>query len=153
MTPGDRTSMGGPRERFETIDWTAIVRAQASDADVRRPALENLCRQYWKPVYCYLRRKGHDNETAKDLTEGFFAEVAGGDRDVSWSASATGRLLHVGASAGPANTPRQLQPRANGAATADPIRPASVRAVNVPLAAAAPQGRRGRLLSPVVESA
>jgi len=26
-------------------------------------------------VYCYLRRKGYDNETAKDLTQGFFHEV------------------------------------------------------------------------------
>jgi RNA polymerase sigma-70 factor (ECF subfamily) len=30
---------------------------------------------YWKPVYCYLRRKGYDNERAKDLTQDFFHEV------------------------------------------------------------------------------
>jgi len=28
-----------------------------------------------KPVYCYLRRKGYDNEQAKDFTQGFFHEV------------------------------------------------------------------------------
>ncbi len=36
-----------------------------------RPMLE----RYWKPVYCYLRRKGYANEPAKDLTQGFFHEV------------------------------------------------------------------------------
>jgi RNA polymerase sigma-70 factor (ECF subfamily) len=31
--------------------------------------------RYWKPIYCYLRRKGYNNEQAKDLTQGFFHEV------------------------------------------------------------------------------
>jgi RNA polymerase sigma-70 factor (ECF subfamily) len=34
-----------------------------------------LLETYWKPVYCYLRRKGRDNEQAKDLTQDFFHEV------------------------------------------------------------------------------
>jgi DNA-directed RNA polymerase specialized sigma24 family protein len=34
-----------------------------------------LLNQYWRPVYCYLRRKGYPNEEAKDLTQGFFHEV------------------------------------------------------------------------------
>ena len=34
-----------------------------------------LLERYWKPVYCYLRRKGYGNEQAKDLTQGFFHEV------------------------------------------------------------------------------
>jgi hypothetical protein len=36
---------------------------------------ESLLDHYWKPVYCYLRRKGHTNEQSKDLTQGFFHEV------------------------------------------------------------------------------
>jgi len=31
-----------------------------------------MLKTYWKPVYCYLRCKGYDNEQAKDLTQGFF---------------------------------------------------------------------------------
>jgi RNA polymerase sigma-70 factor (ECF subfamily) len=31
--------------------------------------------RYWKPIYCYLRRKGYDNESAKDLTQGFLHEI------------------------------------------------------------------------------
>ncbi len=42
----------------------------------REDALVGLLLQtYWKPVYCYLRRKGRDNEEAKDLTQDFFHEV------------------------------------------------------------------------------
>ena len=33
---------------------------------------ENLTIAYWKPIYCYLRRKGFQNEEAKDLTQEFF---------------------------------------------------------------------------------
>src|SRR5206468_7899439 len=35
-------------------------------------ALEQLCRTYWYPLYAFNRRSGHDEETAKDLTQGFF---------------------------------------------------------------------------------
>jgi DNA-directed RNA polymerase specialized sigma24 family protein len=38
--------------------------------------VNNLLERYWKPVYCYLRRKGYGNEQAKDLTQGFFCEIA-----------------------------------------------------------------------------
>jgi RNA polymerase sigma-70 factor (ECF subfamily) len=44
--------------------------------------MEQLTGRYWKPVYCYLRRKGHDNESAKDLTQGFFGEIVLG-RDLA----------------------------------------------------------------------
>lgn len=38
-----------------------------------RTALTNaLIQRYWKPVYCYLRRRGYGNEEAKDLTQSFF---------------------------------------------------------------------------------
>ncbi len=75
MAPSDRTSMGGPGRRFETTRWTEILRARAGDETDRRALLEDLLRRYWKPVYGYLRRKGHGNADAKDLTQGFFHEV------------------------------------------------------------------------------
>jgi RNA polymerase sigma-70 factor (ECF subfamily) len=34
--------------------------------------------RYWKPVYSYLRHRGYNNETAKDLTQGFFCEIVWG---------------------------------------------------------------------------
>lgn len=36
-------------------------------------ALEELCQQYWFPVYAYVRRSGHDLQDAEDITQDFFA--------------------------------------------------------------------------------
>jgi RNA polymerase sigma-70 factor (ECF subfamily) len=84
--------MGGPQDRFETTDWTGIFRAQTQDEDRRRAAMEAVCRRYWKPVYCYLRRKGCGNEEAKDLTQGFFAEVVLGRELIQKADAAKGRF-------------------------------------------------------------
>lgn len=75
MSIHDKTSMGGRGESFETTRWTEIVSARAGDDDRRREALDRILARYWKPVYCWLRRKGYGNEAAKDLTQGFFHEV------------------------------------------------------------------------------
>ena len=60
---------------FRTTQWTQILNARTIDESRRREMLGQLLVQYWKPVYCYLRRKGHRNEQAKDLTQGFFTQV------------------------------------------------------------------------------
>lgn len=71
----DRTHIGGQNVSFETTLWTQIRAADTLNADHRRAAEATVLGRYWKPVYAYLRRKGYDNEQAKDLTQGFFAEV------------------------------------------------------------------------------
>ena len=35
--------------------------------------MEHLCRTYWYPLYCFVRRQGHSHEDASDLTQAFFA--------------------------------------------------------------------------------
>ncbi|MBI2931520.1 MAG: sigma-70 family RNA polymerase sigma factor [Planctomycetes bacterium] len=40
-----------------------------------REALDALFRLYWKPIYFYVRRRGASVEDAKELTQGFFAEL------------------------------------------------------------------------------
>jgi RNA polymerase sigma-70 factor (ECF subfamily) len=37
--------------------------------------LEKLCRTYWQPVCAFARRKGWNEEDAKDLTQQFFARL------------------------------------------------------------------------------
>jgi DNA-directed RNA polymerase specialized sigma24 family protein len=71
----DYTDMGGVGEAFLTTHWSLIENIGATDNDKNRALVELLLKKYWKPVYCYLRRRGHNNEEAKDLTQGFFHEV------------------------------------------------------------------------------
>ncbi len=40
-----------------------------------RAALEELCRGYWAPLYAFARRVGHSREDARDLTQGFIAQI------------------------------------------------------------------------------
>ena len=75
MKHNDITDMGGVGEAFLTTHWSIIENVGSSEDDKDRALIGLLLSKYWKPVYCYLRRKGHDNEQAKDLTQGFFHEV------------------------------------------------------------------------------
>lgn len=49
-----------------------ILSSQGGPAPMRQQALEHLCHTYWYPVYAYIRRHGHDEDAAKDLTQEFF---------------------------------------------------------------------------------
>jgi len=69
------TSLGGQTRGFTTTDWSQIHRAQQGPEPRRRQMINHLIARYWKPVYCYLRKKGCDNELAKDLTQGFFCDI------------------------------------------------------------------------------
>jgi RNA polymerase sigma-70 factor (ECF subfamily) len=58
-------------DRFRTTRWS-LVRAAAGDDGVRAEALQWLCETYWYPLYGFVRRQGHDAESARDLTQSFF---------------------------------------------------------------------------------
>ena len=78
MKPHDYTNMGGTSEAFLTTHWSIIEDVGSEDSDKNRALLGLLLSKYWKPVYCYLRRKGYNNEKAKDLTQQFFYEAVFG---------------------------------------------------------------------------
>ena len=65
MKPDEYTSIGGNQSNFQTTHWTAIE-AVGSDGARNHLLLGNLLQTYWKPVYFYLRRRGYDNEEAKE---------------------------------------------------------------------------------------
>lgn len=69
------TDMGGEDQVFRTTQWTKIFAANARGDPYWQEALADILGRYWKPVYCYLRRRGNTNERAKDLTQGFFCDV------------------------------------------------------------------------------
>lgn len=74
MRYSDETSIGGQVHQFLTTHWSLIGQI-GEDPDKDRALIGLVLENYWKPVYCYLRRKGYPNEQAKDLTQGFFHEV------------------------------------------------------------------------------
>ncbi len=92
------TDMGGTHRAFLTTHWSLIDDIQAGQ-DKDRALIGLLLQRYWKPVYCYLRRKGCDNEEAKDLTQGYFHEVVLGRQLVQRADESKGRfrsfLLHA----------------------------------------------------------
>ncbi len=63
------------RRGFATTRWSLVLAAADRDADDSADALEELCKQYWYPLYVYTRRRGHNAEDARDLTQAFFAKL------------------------------------------------------------------------------
>jgi DNA-directed RNA polymerase specialized sigma24 family protein len=98
MALRDPTDMGGTAETFLTTHWSVIEGIQQQQ-DPERALIGLLLEHYWKPVYCYLRRSGCDNEQAKDLTQGFFHEVVLNRRLIERADPSKGRfrafLLHA----------------------------------------------------------
>jgi DNA-directed RNA polymerase specialized sigma24 family protein len=66
MTREERTARD-----FRTTNWEQ-VRAAADVETHGMFALETLCRDYWFPLYSFVRRSGHEPSRAEDLTQGFF---------------------------------------------------------------------------------
>ena len=61
--------------QFLTTHWSVVVSAGRADSEASFAALDRLCRTYWYPLFAYVRRRGYNEETAKDLTQAFFAQV------------------------------------------------------------------------------
>ena len=69
MTPGDVSG------QFPHTRWTLIARLKNPDAAIARRALEDLCTQYYYPLYCYIRRRGFDHHDAQDALHDFLAKL------------------------------------------------------------------------------
>jgi DNA-directed RNA polymerase specialized sigma24 family protein len=70
------TDIGGPLHKFPVTNHSAIIGARSDDQLIRRRAFNTILASYWKPAYKYIRLKWQaDNEDAKDLTQGFFANA------------------------------------------------------------------------------
>ena len=66
----DANSGGGA---FPTTDWGLFVDIRCGSPAAKLAALDILARRYWKPVFRFLQYSGKDEESAKDLTQAFFA--------------------------------------------------------------------------------
>jgi RNA polymerase sigma-70 factor (ECF subfamily) len=66
--------MHSSSEGFAQTHWTLVLRARG-DSPEARAALSELCGAYYAPVLAFIRRSGHDEESARDLTQEFFARL------------------------------------------------------------------------------
>jgi len=63
-------------EDFTRTRWSMVCRLQTTRAGDAREALTELALRYWYPVYAYVRRCGHAQEIAQDITQVFLQQVA-----------------------------------------------------------------------------
>jgi RNA polymerase sigma-70 factor (ECF subfamily) len=71
----DQVAASPAPQQFHTTRWSVVLAARDGGAAEAAGALAALCRSYWHPLYAFVRRKGHDPESAKDLVQGFFARL------------------------------------------------------------------------------
>jgi RNA polymerase sigma-70 factor (ECF subfamily) len=63
-----------PPESFTTTQWTQVLQAR-DDSPQGRAALSDLCGAYYAPVFAFIRGNVPDADTARDLTQEFFARL------------------------------------------------------------------------------
>lgn len=63
------------RTRFHTTAWELVRQAGDRHTESGQEALEELCRQYWYPLFAFLRRRGKSKDDAADVVQGFFESI------------------------------------------------------------------------------
>jgi RNA polymerase sigma factor (sigma-70 family) len=58
--------------RFPPTHWSRLAGVRGDVSAERREALSYLAERYWKPVYCYVRRRGYESAEAEELVQEFF---------------------------------------------------------------------------------
>jgi RNA polymerase sigma-70 factor (ECF subfamily) len=64
-----------PSAGFPTTHWSRVARAGDPAAVEAHAALSELCAAYWYPIYALIRRLGHSESDALDLTQEYFARL------------------------------------------------------------------------------
>jgi RNA polymerase sigma-70 factor (ECF subfamily) len=57
---------------FVTTQWTRVLEARGGTPEARA-ALSDLCAAYYAPVFAFIRRTAPNEDTARELTQEFFA--------------------------------------------------------------------------------
>lgn len=64
---------------FPTTSWSLIKRVQKGSADDAAKAMEEICRQYWYPIYAFARRSHFAPADAEDMAQTFFQSLVAHD--------------------------------------------------------------------------
>src|SRR5437762_3385889 len=83
--PHNHTPLSYPADEFATTHWSLVLGVGPRGNPETERALATLCRQYWVPLYAYVRRRVSDMSEAQDLTQEFFARLL--EKNVLASAS------------------------------------------------------------------
>jgi RNA polymerase sigma-70 factor (ECF subfamily) len=73
MSDSSRHAQSSQPQWFLTTHWSVVLAAGGGDSTRAHAALEKLCRNYWYPLYAFVRRLGHTAHDAEDLVQSFFA--------------------------------------------------------------------------------
>ena len=60
---------------FPTTQWSQLAEASLHGGQAAEAALDQLCRQYWQPVFQVFRLQGLGATEAQDATQGFFLHL------------------------------------------------------------------------------
>ena len=72
-TTGSHTPTTSPAA-FVTTQWTQVLEARG-DSPQAKAALSDLCAAYYAPAFAFIRRTAQDEDSARDLTQEFFARL------------------------------------------------------------------------------
>jgi RNA polymerase sigma-70 factor (ECF subfamily) len=75
----DPTIPAAGDSNFPTTHWSIVLHAGSASETQARSSLETLCRQYWYPLYTFVRRQGRTHHEAEDCTQEFLARLLTGD--------------------------------------------------------------------------
>jgi len=77
MSPAGENQESAPfgPSRFATTRWSLVLAAGERNSPQSADALAALCEAYWYPLYAFVRRRGHDADGARDLTQAFFTRL------------------------------------------------------------------------------
>ena len=91
----DAVDRSPTRTPFPDTRWTVVLAMRHGGCpETAYRALAELCGVYWRPLYAFARKAGHQPHDAEDLTQSFLADVM--ERNILATADAKlGRLRHL----------------------------------------------------------
>ncbi len=78
-SPIQKPDLADESMQFRTTNWGLVTGAADTASADWSQSLETLCQTYWRPVYAFIRKRGHAPEAAQDLTQTFFAQLLQSD--------------------------------------------------------------------------
>lgn len=78
VTRDSVTEAVGQPQHFCTTQWSVVL-SSAGHTRKADEALGQLCRIYWRPIFAFICRRGHNVSDAQDLTQEFFVRLLNGN--------------------------------------------------------------------------